>query len=86
MASGSESALLTRISAQQWDDVVAKLFTADVAEVRPRRWERLYLGAGIATRSIGSTAPPVCRPARASGRWWSRSSFSTRTRWIRSRS
>ena len=47
MASGSESALLTRISAEQWGDMVAKLFTADVAEVRPRRWDRLYLGAGI---------------------------------------
>ena len=47
MASGSGSALLNRISAVQWDDMVAKLFTADVAEVRPRRWDRLHFGAGI---------------------------------------
>ncbi len=39
MGSGSESALLTRISAEQWDDMVAKAFSA--SRVRARRWDRL---------------------------------------------
>lgn len=66
--SGSEGALLTRIGAEQWCDMVAKLFTADVAEVRPHRWDRLHLGAGVGNEIHRTTGTARLR---AGTRQWS---------------